>query len=146
LTKRVRSAEYLAWQRRVKAELYAKRRAYAIEFLGGCCAICGSTDRLEIDHKNRDEKSFPISRPPNEEAFRKELLKCQLLCYKHHRRKSSLEHRGEGHPLAKLTAEQVAYIRSHTLSSGAELARLFGVGPMQISRIRRGLRWKIEDN
>jgi 5-methylcytosine-specific restriction endonuclease McrA len=144
--KRIRSAEYLAKQRKVKSDLALKRRAYAIEFLGGCCAICGLTDRLEIDHKNPEEKSFPISRPPSEKAFREELTKCQLLCYKHHRRKSVREHSGERHTNAKLTAEQVIYIRSHEAAPLRELSELFGVGRMQISRIKRGLRWKNENN
>lgn len=146
---RVRSAEYLKKQREKKTALALRRRAFVIEFLGGCCAICSSTDRLEIDHKNRAEKSFPISRPPNEKAFRKELKKCQLLCYKHHRRKSSQEHSGEGHPLAKLTAEQVKEIRAvlaEGVETGRSLAKRFGVHPMQISRIKNGQRWKNENN
>ena len=48
---------------------------------------------------------------------------------------------GENAPNHKLTTEQAIAIRESTLM-GIELARLYGVGPMQISRIRRGLRWR----
>lgn len=142
--KRVRTTEYLQKQREKKAALALQRRAYALEFLGGKCAVCGSTENLEIDHKDPTQKSFPISRPPSEKAFRKELTKCQLLCHTCHSKKSAQEHSGEGHTNAKLTAEQVVYIRSHAEASCRELGELFGVGPMQISRIRRGLRWRNE--
>lgn len=33
-----------------KMELYHRRRAELIEQLGGKCAKCGSTDKLEFDH------------------------------------------------------------------------------------------------
>lgn len=48
--------------------------------------------------------------------------------------------RGEASPASKLTLAQVLYIRS-TPKSGSSLAKEMGVGAMQISRIRRGLRW-----
>lgn len=47
---------------------------------------------------------------------------------------------GECMPHHKLTVDQVREIRSSSLM-GIELARKFNVGPMTISRIRRGLRW-----
>lgn len=51
--------------------------------------------------------------------------------------------RGERHRKAKLTEAQVAEIRSpsNAASSGAELARRFGVGRDEISRIRTGKIW-----
>ena len=48
--------------------------------------------------------------------------------------------RGEKHGQAKLTTEQVLSIRGSNLPH-AELARQFGVGPTQISRIRNHERW-----
>jgi len=48
---------------------------------------------------------------------------------------------GERHSRHKLTTTQAQAIRNSSLK-GIELARLYGVGPMQISRIRRGLRWR----
>ena len=49
--------------------------------------------------------------------------------------------RGEARSDAKLTQEQVDYIRTHSKSSQRELAELFGVNQSTISRIKRGLRW-----
>lgn len=56
--------------------------------------ICGSVERLEIDHIDRSLKKFTLSMgtasmPLN--RFIEELKKCQLLCIIHHRIKTSLE-------------------------------------------------------
>ena len=48
---------------------------------------------------------------------------------------------GEDAPTHKLTTEQVLAIRVSQLP-GVDLSRMYGVGPMEISRIRRGLRWR----
>lgn len=50
--------------------------------------------------------------------------------------------RGETRSDAKLTQEQVNYIRSHSGASQRELAELLGVNQSTVSRIRGGLRWK----
>lgn len=141
---RVRSPEYLAKQRETKAQIALRRRAFAISYLGGKCSKCESRERLEIDHINKSEKSFPISRPPNENAFREELTKCQLLCYDCHRLKSSQEEQGEKNPSAKLTKEDVQEIRVRLVAgeSGVSLAKEFDVCAMQISRIKNNKRWK----
>lgn len=47
---------------------------------------------------------------------------------------------GERHYAAKLTADQVRFIRASELQ-GKELARMFGVWPSAISKVRRGQRW-----
>ena len=145
--KRVRGAEYMERQRRHKAAVHARRRAMAMEALGGRCAHpgCVKTDRLHIDHIDPAAKAFAISsHAPTDEAFLRELEKCQLLCAEHHREKTGAERAGERHPLAKLTVGQVRQIR-HRLAAGERgraLAREFGVGPMTISRIKTGKRWR----
>ena len=48
--------------------------------------------------------------------------------------------RGAAHPCAKLTPQQVAAIR-RCVGSCRAVARLYGVSPMHVSRIRRGHRW-----
>lgn len=65
----------------------------AIDFLGGQCAICGSTEQLEIDHKNREDKSFALSRNWTRAWYKTvaELTKCQLLCVSCHMKKSIKE-------------------------------------------------------
>lgn len=48
---------------------------------------------------------------------------------------------GASHVMAKLDAEQVAFIRGSRLT-GVEISAMFGIGQSQISRIRRGESWK----
>lgn len=68
----------------------AKRRQKVIEYLGGVCVRCGSTEDLETDHVNSAEKSFDVSRNLNRrwEVLVTELDKCQLLCHSCHREKT----------------------------------------------------------
>lgn len=71
---------------------YHERRAAAIAFLGGVCARCGSTEKLEIDHRDPSSKSFALARRTvSDEVFWREIEKCQLLCGPHHREKTVLE-------------------------------------------------------
>jgi len=69
---------------------YRERRAYSIEKLGGKCVRCGSTKRLELDHINKEDKSFNITQhwSYSLEIYDKELAKCQLLCHDCHVKKS----------------------------------------------------------
>lgn len=46
------------------------------------------------------------------------------------------------HPFAKLTREQVAFIKSHDEISNRAFGRLFGVSGGTISAIRKGKTWK----
>lgn len=144
MSNRVRTPEYLQRQREYRKAQNASRRNEALIHLGGRCVVCGSTDRLEIDHIDRTTKRFPISRPPNTAAFWEELAKCQLLCYGCHREKSGMDQSCGTSPLAKLSNQQVIEIRDRLArgESGASLAREYGVGPMQISRIKHRQRWK----
>lgn len=54
-----------------------------------CCAICGykeHTEILEFHHKNKEEKSFEISKTKHKsEDLIKEIAKCILLCPNCHR-------------------------------------------------------------
>lgn len=56
--------------------------------------------------------------------------------------------RGEKHNMVKLTAEQVATIKStpNTYGSGRKLARAFGVSATTISAVRSGQNWNKESN
>lgn len=59
--------------------------------LGECCAICGSTQSLEIDHVNEEIKKFAVlSRwsMKDKDALMAELEKCQLLCVDCHKEKT----------------------------------------------------------
>ena len=91
---------YNEYQRTYQLERYHARKADAIRLLGGRCAICGSAEKLEVDHIDPARKSFPISKlwSVSKERFYAELGKCQLLCKPHHiektRREQSVEHGG----------------------------------------------------
>lgn len=65
---------------------YHKRRAEYIIELGGECAHCGATERLQFDHIDWRTKSFPLGKlmSVTQEKARKEIKKCQLLCHPCH--------------------------------------------------------------
>ena len=70
---------------------YQDNRAFLIDYLGGKCTVCGTTENLEFDHKDPKEKSFSIS--PNlkqsiNERMMKEIDKCHLLCNDCHKKKT----------------------------------------------------------
>lgn len=75
-----------------------KKRQKALDFLGGKCVECGSTEDLHFDHIDPKTKVFTISRSLNRrwEVLQVELEKCQLLCAPHHRDKTkrNVEHAG----------------------------------------------------
>jgi hypothetical protein len=74
------------WMRRRRSEWIAAN---------GPCAQCGSPDRLEADHRDRESKRFTASaiwsmsrRNPNRVA---ELAKLQVLCFSCHKAKTRSE-------------------------------------------------------
>ena len=78
-------------------EYYKKRRQAIFEYLGGVCVVCGTTENLEVDHKDRSDKSFSISSKLSVKNNKEELDKCQLLCTTHHREKTAKENSGWSH-------------------------------------------------
>lgn len=76
---------------------YQKRRRKIVDYLGGECAICGSKEDLQIDHKDPSQKAFDISRRLTLESVIYELEKCQLLCQAHHEEKTGQENSGFTH-------------------------------------------------
>ena len=81
---------YNVYSRNYMRERWARRRASAIQQLGGCCARCGVTDNLEFDHIDPSTKSFTIAKgsSASEVKFQAELEKCQLLCVECHKEKT----------------------------------------------------------
>ncbi len=69
---------------------YYKKKQKILEYLGGKCSMCSSTNGLEIDHINWKEKSFTITSRTNLSwnKLKLELDKCQLLCKSCHDSKS----------------------------------------------------------
>lgn len=72
---------------------YHQRMAAMRQHLGGSCVMCGSTERLEIDHIDPLTKSFDLSKKwgTKWEILLEELTKCQLLCFDCHRLQKSAE-------------------------------------------------------
>lgn len=83
----------LEYSRAYQNKRNAERRSWAIKTLGGKCVVCGSRDRLEIDHIDPSTKSFTISgaSSASNERFEREVRKCQLLCRRHHHEKTVRE-------------------------------------------------------
>jgi hypothetical protein len=82
---------YNTYMRKYIQERCWRRRAQAIEQLGGKCVVCGSTDDLEFDHIDAstvDRRIRGSLWTVSEERLQAELAKCQLLCHKHHREKT----------------------------------------------------------
>lgn len=76
-------------------EYSRKRKEKVIEILGGKCANCGCAEisKLEVDHKNRNEKSLTFGKRWHQSWTRilEEIKKCQLLCKKCHIEKTVKE-------------------------------------------------------
>ncbi len=65
-----------------------------IRILGGKCVACGTTENLEVDHKDSKKKSFEVRRmltTYSPQEIIEEIKKCQLLCRACHLEKSILE-------------------------------------------------------
>lgn len=81
---------------RAYGNTWAKARRLAwIQEQGGKCTHCGSTENLEIDHKNPQDKEWATRElwSRNSKFREAELQKCQVLCQGCHQTKTSAEHR-----------------------------------------------------
>ena len=84
-------------QRRYQREWKAQRRN---DWLANkACVICGSTDRLEVDHIDRATKVTHNVWSWSEVRRNIELAKCQVLCYDHHLEKTRAENLTTEHGL-----------------------------------------------
>lgn len=71
----------------------AARRAAALRFLGGSCALCDSVEELDFDHIDPSTKFKAVSQllTSAEDVFWTEVRKCQLLCVDHHKAKTAVD-------------------------------------------------------
>lgn len=87
--------EYNAYMREYMLARYHKRRALALEMLGGKCLRCGTKDDLHIDHIDPESKEDGLLTSRLHTAswslIETELAKCQLLCQSCHKRKSKTD-------------------------------------------------------
>ncbi len=79
--------------REQRAKYRQKKRAICLEYLGGKCVKCGTTERLEFDHIKRDTKKYNIASRVHQDftILKEELNKCQLLCVPCHLDKTAKE-------------------------------------------------------
>jgi 5-methylcytosine-specific restriction endonuclease McrA len=91
-------AGYREYMREYMTRRYHQRRERVIEQMGGECEWCGSSDRLEIDHRDRRSKDFDLGKrlasAPMDE-IEDELEKCRLLCRLCHELKTHGRERGQ---------------------------------------------------
>lgn len=136
--------------REYQARRRAQLRTALLTLLGGACARCGGTEKLQFDHIDPKTKLFTIASGLDKPlpALLAEVAKCQLLCELHHREKSAREAtgpvnftRGEEHRWSKLSEAQVLEALSSPESS-REIARRFGVAKSTIQAVRSGRSWK----
>lgn len=67
------------WVRNRRAEFFKDKK----------CVVCGSIDRLELDHINRTEKVSHRIWSWSLERRKTETDKCQILCHEHHLEKTA---------------------------------------------------------
>lgn len=123
-----------------------RRRDY---FRGKSCINCGSKRQLELDHLDPATKVSHSIWTWSQKRREVELAKCQVLCKKCHRTKSSRETRNRqiGRPNQSsriLTTEQVQDILAliYSGNSNGIIAKTYNIGRTTVSNIRTGLSYK----
>lgn len=79
----------LEYKREYQRKWMAERKA--AYFKNKCCCICGSKDRLELDHIDPSQKITNCIWSWSKQRQAVELAKCQVLCYHCHKLKTSME-------------------------------------------------------
>lgn len=134
-------------RRKYQKDLYKRRRKWAIDYLGGKCSSCNSTDNLTIDHKDPKKKDYNISpflRSKNKSVLIEELNKCQCLCRKCHDKKTKKEgsqNCGSRNGAAKLESKIIVAIKNDPRSS-RKIAKQYGVSHVAILNIKNEKSWK----
>lgn len=73
---------------------YAEQKRIMLDYLGGVCVVCGTTDDLEMDHRDWAKKTRNVGRLWPWKRYGEmyaELDKCQLLCSDHHLQKTKAD-------------------------------------------------------
>lgn len=134
-------------KREYQRDWLSKRRAEGIKLLGGKCVVCGSTEKLEVDHIDAKSKVDHRIWSWSDERRKKELAKCQLLCQKHHGVKTTKTEvlRGEQLPGTKLNEQTVRKIRQEFEGgkiTKTELAKKYGINKQSVDDIIKRKTWK----
>jgi len=147
--------EYNAYMRKYMLRRYYKRRAAAIEQLGGRCAVCREDDDalLDFDHVDASTRSFVICSKLSsisEAKLQAELAKCQLLCKACHGKKSVEAGelpRGVEKSNTKLTEADIREMRRRhrrccKKNGAAAIGRDYGVSITAVLSIIKRKTWK----
>lgn len=83
-------SEWSQAKSKARAQRRKSRKLRFIELLGGKCENCNSTEELQFDHLNPNEKQFIIGKfiDKSDINLLDEVNKCQLLCKKCHHQKT----------------------------------------------------------
>lgn len=127
-------------KRRYQREWFAKRRAEGIEYLGGKCVNCYSTENLQMDHKNPDEKIHHRIWSWSRDKRFAELDKCQLLCPSCHSEKTRRNGERGKHGLTDERYQEVVNLLAEGKLSQAAIGKQLGIGQSTVSRINTGER------
>lgn len=85
--------KYNEYMKAYMLKRYHEHKRKTIEYLGGKCVCCGSTENLQIDHKDPKLKELSLNKlwSRKGQMVQNEIEKCQLLCYACHLNKSKSE-------------------------------------------------------
>lgn len=143
---------YVGEQKREYQKQWMSARRQAWIESHGPCQSCGSSENLEVDHKDPRTKQYEPAQIWSRKAEDREieLAKCQVLCAPCHKRKTltedSFRHpRGSSTVNAKLTESVVKKIRLAYDSGGVtyqKLADEYGVHKTTIRRAVVGELWQ----
>jgi len=140
------NAYHRAWTQKQKDAFYSNKS----------CQVCGSDERLEIDHIDPEKKIDNNIWNWAIERRLEELSKCRVLCHDCHvqrhvedgtfKRSGLLHGRlGENGPNAKLKESQVRRIRllvALGLKSQRGIAKELGLAPATVNQIIKMKRWR----
>lgn len=123
---------------------WIKRRRLDWLVENGPCVLCGSDDRLQVDHIDPSKKNTHRIWSYSKSKRDLELAKCRALCYSCHSRKSASEClKGEDNPRTTLTNLQVAHIKTEFLAGvrQRDLVKKYNVSKGTIYTIVRNKKW-----
>jgi len=105
------SSEHKERQQKYKETLRQKKKDLLVEHIGDCCALCGSNDRMELDHINPAHKPKVLEHRGLNGSIKE--MKKQLsidnlrwLCYDCHKQRTSLQLRAAWNLFITLPLEQ----------------------------------------
>ena len=99
--------KYKNYMKKYMQKRWNGRREEVIEYLGGKCKHCGSTENLEFDHKSKKSKKFTLAdfTSKNDKDFWKEVDKCRLLCRPCHEKRTAEQNRKKASTIVRVATK-----------------------------------------